>query len=283
MDTEKKLTEIFKAFENVVVAFSGGVDSTFLLAAAVRALGLQHVVAVTAVSGTLTDDEKYEALELGKSIGAKHVLLETAEMDDPAFTANDPQRCYYCKKIRFQSIAEWAAAHGIERVVEGSNADDLTDYRPGARAVAEIDAVCSPLQDAGITKAEIRKMSKRWNLPTAERLSNTCLATRLEYGLKLTPERMEQVAGAEAFLRPFCKGPLRVRHHGSLARIEVDPQYIPVLAKYAQQIDEKLKSFGFSHVALDLGGYQMGNMNKNLSAPENGLSVVPEQFAEGKD
>ncbi len=261
-----ELDRALQALEKVVVAFSGGVDSTFLLAAAVRALGAENVIAATAVSATLTDDEKVEALELGKALGVEHALLETDEFEAPSFTANDPLRCYYCKKIRFVSLVDWAAARGIRWIVEGSNLDDSGDYRPGQKAVAELPAVRSPLKEAGLTKAEIREVSKRWKLSTAEKMSNACLATRLEYGLQITPERLKQVDEAENILRPMIKGQLRVRHHGTLARIEVEPESIAKLAEpeTAATIDQKLKALGFNHVALDLSGYKMGSMNRGL-------------------
>jgi uncharacterized protein len=250
--------------EKVVVAFSGGVDSTFLLAAAVRALGAENVLAVTAVSATLTHEEREEAIELGQASGAKHVLIETDEFKDDRFTANAPERCYHCKKIRLQSLIDWAKEQGFQWVVEGSNLDDDSDYRPGARAIAELHAVRSPLKEAGLTKSEIRTLSNHWKLSTADKLSNACLATRLEYGLEITPERLQQVEEAEAFLRPMVTGQLRVRHHGETARIEITPDQIPHLAEKSQWIDETLKSIGFNHVALDLGGYKMGNMNNSL-------------------
>lgn len=267
MDIEEKLQklkEIFQTLEKCVVAFSGGVDSTFLLAAAVRSLGVDNVIAATAVSATLTEDEKVEALELGKLLGVEHALLETDEFEDELFTANNPLRCYHCKKNRFQSLVEWAAVRGIQWIVEGSNLDDDDDYRPGAKAVAELDAVRSPLKEAGLTKAEIRESSKHWKLPTWEKLSMGCLATRIEYDLPITPARLLQIEAAEKFIRPFCSGQLRVRHHGTLARIEVEAAFIPVLTEKAQLINEKLKALGFNHVALDLSGYKMGSMNKGL-------------------
>ena len=262
----QKLNEIFQGLGKVVVAFSGGVDSTFLAAAAVRSLGAGNVLAATAVSATLTDDERAEAVELAEKIGVQHVLLETDEFADETFTANSADRCYFCKKIRFEALAKWAAARGYPWIVEGTNVDDAGDYRPGSRAVAELPAVRSPLKEAGLTKAEIRAVSKQWNLPTWEKPSAACLASRIEYGLPLTPERLKQVEEAEKLIRPLCKGQLRVRHHGSLARIEVGPEWIPKLAEpvTAQKIAEKLRTLGFHHVALDLSGYKMGSLNEDL-------------------
>lgn len=265
-DKLQKLEEIFRSLEKTVVAFSGGVDSTFLAAAAVRALGKENVLAVTAVSATLTDDEKAEAAKLAERIGVQHVLIETDEFSDALFTANSAERCYFCKKIRFDALVKWAAERGYLWIVEGSNMDDDNDYRPGSRAVAELPSVRSPLKEAGLTKAEIREVSKRWNLPTWEKPSAACLASRIEYGLPLTPERLKQVEEAEKFIRPLCKGQLRVRHHGSLARIEVEPEWIPKLSEpeIAQLISEKLKTLGFHHVVLDLSGYRMGSLNEDL-------------------
>ncbi len=269
MQTKNKLEALQKTFqtlEKCVVAFSGGVDSTFLLAAAVRALGSKNVIAATATSSTFTHDEKLETLQLATSLNVEHALLETDEFDDPAFTANNPLRCYHCKKIRFQSLLIWANARGIPWLVEGSNIDDSNDYRPGQKAIAELPAVRSPLKEAKLTKTEIRETSNHWNLSTAKKPSNACLATRLQYGLQITPERLKQIEKAEKFLRPIVNGQLRVRHHGTLARIEVAPDCIAKLAEpqTAATIATKLTALGFDHIALDLTGYKMGSMNQRL-------------------
>jgi pyridinium-3,5-biscarboxylic acid mononucleotide sulfurtransferase len=261
----RKLEGILQGLKKAVVAFSGGVDSTFLVAAAKRAIH-GDVLAVTAVSATLTGGEKAAAVKLAGKIGVEHVLLKTNEFDDALFIANSAERCYYCKKIRLRALVEWAAARGYPWVAEGSNVDDDNDYRPGSRAVAELKCVRSPLKEAGLTKVEIREVSRHWKLPTWEKPSAACLASRIEYGLPLTPERLKQVEEAETIIRPLCKGQLRVRHHGTLARIEVGPECILRLARpeTARKISGKLKAIGFHHVALDLSGYKMGSLNRDL-------------------
>ncbi len=261
----RKLENILRGLGKTAVAFSGGADSVFLAEAARRAPGVE-VLAVTAVSATLTGAEKAEAVKLAKQLGVRHALLRTAEFGDRRFTENSAERCYYCKKIRFTALAEWARRRGYRHVIEGSNADDAKDYRPGSRAVAELACMSSPLKEAGLTKAEIRAVSRRWNLPTWDKPAAACLASRVEYGLPLTPRRLRQVAAAEKFIRPLCEGQLRVRHHGALARIEVEPEWIPRLAKpgTAAKIAAKLKRLGFHHTALDLAGYSMGSMNRDL-------------------
>lgn len=261
----RKLEGILKGLGRAAVAFSGGTDSTFLAAAARRALG-DKALAVTAVSATLTPAERKEAVRLAKNLGVRHKLLKTGEFGDRLFTANSAQRCYYCKKLRFTALVKWAAARGYPGVIEGSNADDSADYRPGSRAVAELKSVGSPLKEAGLTKAEIRAVSRRWALPTWDKPAAACLASRIAYGLPLTPGRLAQVEEAEKFVRRFCKGQLRVRHHGALARIETEPEWIPVLAApaTARKITAKFRRLGFNHAALDLAGYSMGSLNKDI-------------------
>lgn len=267
-DKLSRLNEILHPLKKTVVAFSGGVDSTFLLAAAIRALGAENVRAVTAVSASYSKKEKNEALALCEQLGVRHILIPTREFNDPAFLANTPLRCYHCKKIRFQTVVNWAVHHNIHSVIEGSNLDDCADYRPGMQAIAELPAVLSPLKEAEWTKIEIRSISKQWSLQTADKPANACLATRIEYNLPLTQERLQQVEDAEQFVARFCNGQLRVRHHGALARIEVEPQFISNLTepKTAQKITKKLTALGFTHVALDLSGYKMGKMNQGVKS-----------------
>ena len=262
----KNLEGILKSLGRAAVAFSGGADSAFLAAAARRALGGENVLAVTAASATLTSGERKEAVKLAKAIGVRHTVLATREFADKRFTANSAERCYYCKKIRFTALAAWAAKRGYPLVIEGSNADDAGDYRPGSRAVAELESVSSPLKEAGLTKAEIRGVSRRWKLPTWNKPAAACLASRVEYGLPLTPARLKQVEEAERFVRRFCKGQLRVRHHGAVARIEAGPDWVRKLAqpRTAKKIAAKLARLGFHHAALDLSGYTMGSLNKDI-------------------
>lgn len=265
---QEKLNRLFsllQGLERVVIAFSGGVDSTFLAAAAVRILQ-DKVVAVTAYSESLTEKEKAEAISLAEQIGIKHVLLRSDELQNAAFVANDRDRCYYCKKERFTGLLNWAMDNGSHWVIEGSNADDLSDYRPGMRATKEIGKIRSPLLEAGLTKNEIRKISQSWNLPTWNKPSAACLASRIAYGLPITAERLGQIEQAEECIKKFVSGQIRVRHHDNLARIEVSAENIPVLIdpQVRKQVTAALKQLGFTYVTVDLTGYRIGSMNETL-------------------
>lgn len=250
---------------SVAVGFSAGVDSTFLVAAASRCLG-DKAVAITAYSATLPIAEREEAVLIAEQLQIRHVLLHVDELENADFTANTDQRCYYCKKTRFGALVRWGQEHGYAWVLDGANADDCLDFRPGMKAVAELEGVCSPLLEAGLTKAEIREISREWGLPTWDKPSAACLSSRVAYGLTITKEKLGQIEQAEKVVKEFCNGQVRVRYHDNLARIEVSRADFPVLAapENAQRIHVALKQLGFTFVTLDLAGYRTGSMNETL-------------------
>ena len=266
-----KLVTVLQQMESVAVGFSGGVDSSFLAAAAQKTLG-DKAVAITACSETLPKSEAEQAAAFARQIGIQHKFVTISELKSPEFVANDAARCYYCKKLRFSALANWAKQAGYKWVLEGSNADDAADFRPGMKAVTEIAGVRSPLLEAGLTKQEIRYLSKEWGLPTYNKPSAACLSSRIAYGLPVTAERLGQVEAAEELLKRFFSGQVRVRHHGTLARIEVQPEQFGVLTDPAavKEITGELKRLGFTYVTLDLAGYQMGSMNQALKNQHHG-------------
>jgi len=265
IERAQKLKDYLQELESVVVAFSGGVDSSFLAAAAYKALG-DKAVAVTAVSETLSETEKMEARKTAAAIGIRHEELWISELEDPEFVANNGDRCYHCKHTRFSSLTAWAQEHGYKWVIDGSNIDDLCDYRPGMKAIKELEGVCSPLLENGLGKEDIRSLSKVWGLPTWNKLSMPCLSSRIAYGERITPERLRQVEQAEAIIRKYVKGPVRVRHHGVLARIEVDAKSLGILVipEVAAYINKAISDLGFKYVSLDMGGYKTGSLNQQL-------------------
>jgi len=262
----QRLQEILRELKSVAVAFSAGVDSTFLLKVAVDTLGPENAVAVTGRSDSLASAEFEETKELAESIGAEHVVLDTDEFDNPDYTANPQNRCYFCKTALFTRMKPFIAGRGLNAMVSGTNADDLGDFRPGIDAGREL-GVRAPVAEAGLTKNDIRELSARLGLPTFDKPASPCLSSRIPYGEEITPEKLRMIEAGEAFLREMGILECRVRHHNKLARIEVPPEFIPKLAEpeTAARIDEHFRSLGYNYVSLDLRGFRSGSLNEVIA------------------
>jgi uncharacterized protein len=266
---EQRLLEIIGEMPAVVIAFSGGVDSSYLLAACIDSLGAERVEALTVDSPLLPRSELDSAREVARLVGARHRIIPFDELQDPDIAANPPDRCYYCKRLRFQgllTLAEVAAPGSV--LLHGENADDHLDYRPGARAAVEL-GVRAPLAEAGLTKAEIRELSRRRGLPTWNHPAEACLATRFPSGTALTGEGLERVERAESALHALLGiGGLRVRDHFPLARIELPEEQISRVASdpIRERVVVALREAGYRYVTIDLTGYRMGSMNDQSAA-----------------
>ncbi len=259
------LIDILSKMKQVLVAYSGGVDSTLLLKTAVDTLG-DRVLAVTALSATTPKHEKRDAAEYALSMNVRHLEIHSDEMTITAFTANPPDKCYLCKKNRFGALVKMAAELKIPYVVDGENRDDDDDYRPGSRAAREL-GVRSPLREAGLFKAEIRELSRSIGLASWNKPAYACLASRIPYGQPITVEKLEQVDMGESFLRELnLSSQVRLRHEGETARIEVEPEAIERFldTDVRHRIATHLKTIGFKFVALDLDGYRTGSLNRVL-------------------
>ncbi|GMO39924.1 MAG: ATP-dependent sacrificial sulfur transferase LarE [Termitinemataceae bacterium] len=261
--TEKylNLVEIIKKEGCVAVAFSGGVDSSFLCYAAFDALN-EKAIAITIVSPMMPQNEIADAKKISSLIGIKHIMLEEAEIDD-AVAANPKDRCYHCKKIEFGSIIAEAKKRGVNTVLDGSNTDDTKDYRPGLKALSEL-SVLSPLRLADLSKQDIRDLSKKFNIPTWNKPAAACLASRIPYGETISKEKLRRIEDAENILRECGFNQFRVRSHGDIARIEVAPNERQLFfnSETLNHVSKQIKNAGFLFVAMELEGYDMGSLNR---------------------
>ncbi len=275
---EKRLEElesVVAPYGSALVAFSGGVDSSLALAISARALPKGKVLAVTSNNETYLPSELDLARDFAASLGVKHLVVNTRELDDPNYASNPTNRCYFCKSTLYSDLARIAGEKGYACVVDGANKDDEGDYRPGRKAAKELGVV-SPLSLAGVGKAEVRELARRLGLPTWDKPALACLSSRFPYGQEITPEKLAQVARAEEFMRSRGYGQVRVRHHGEIARLEVGPGEMERAFAEREEISAELKTAGFLYVTLDLAGYTPGSLNAVLGqAGKKAKKILP--------
>jgi len=253
------LKSIIRGCDSAVIAFSGGVDSSLVCAVAHEVLG-ERTIAVTAISQTYPPVEVEWAKKAARHIGIKHMTITTNELEDPNFAANSPERCYYCKSQLLRKLDEIRNELGFEKIFDGTNFDDFSDYRPGIRVLREF-GVRSPLAEAGLTKEEVRELAAEYGLPNADKPANPCLASRIPFDQEITPEKLERIAKGEQFLRSLGFRVVRVRDHGELARVEVGEEELSRARKLEVEIVKTLRGFGYTSVVLDPQGYRMGGAN----------------------